>query len=204
MVIGTSIFIVIAFLVLKSLSSAIDRTSRAAEREYGESSNLHEHTKKVTRYAARETIGDGSEEKTDQVIQDTKDVAVGAAKLAGKGAWLGAKAAGYGLKTAHQLYFNTDEAVEKVKKDWDSIPDKVDKFKTSLEEKAQQNIEAQAKQEAAYQKGSSADSSEYIPVYEFAKYKNVSSGKVIEMIQDGIYKGRKFGSEWKIHFSELK
>ena len=43
-----------------------------------------------------------------------------------------------------------------------------------------------------------------IPVAEFAKLKGISTEKVVDMIRDGFYVGRKVGEEWFIDKSELQ
>lgn len=42
-----------------------------------------------------------------------------------------------------------------------------------------------------------------IPVADFAKLKEIAPSKVIEMIRDGFYAGRKVGQEWFVDSSEL-
>ena len=47
------------------------------------------------------------------------------------------------------------------------------------------------------------DSQEYIPLQEFASSKGLAEEKVIAMIRDGFYSGRKQGDDWFVHSSEL-
>ena len=45
---------------------------------------------------------------------------------------------------------------------------------------------------------------EMIPISEFAKMKNIDATKVIDMIRDGFYEGRKVGEDWFVVKSELQ
>lgn len=43
-----------------------------------------------------------------------------------------------------------------------------------------------------------------MPVAEFAKLKGIAAEKVVDMIRDGVYVGRKAGDDWFINKSELQ
>lgn len=47
------------------------------------------------------------------------------------------------------------------------------------------------------------DEGDLMPVAEFAKRKGLSEEKVIRMIRDGFYSGRKVGDAWFVNASEL-
>lgn len=196
---------------------AIDKLSDQAKYEYGESKSVHEHTKKMARIATRETVGGGSEEQAEQKLDDAKVVAKEAALLAGKGAILGAKGIGWSLKTAHQLYFNTEEAKLQLKKDMDSVPgkwentkkafnDKIDAIDREYERKeaeAQEKAKANRVKPLKFDKDKKDDKDDYIPILEFASAKGISPDKAMTLIQHGVHQGKLFDDRWYVHKGEL-
>jgi len=56
---------------------------------------------------------------------------------------------------------------------------------------------------STYRKEPKLVKKEFIPVEEFADFKEVASEKVIQMIKDGFYQGRVIEDQWYISYSEV-
>ncbi len=205
--IPASITIIVIWLILRALLNGADNVSRTAESDYGESTSIHEHAKKMGRVIVRDTVGEGSEDKTDAALEDAKTLGKKAVIATGKGLGTSLKAAKYGLKTAHQLYFNTDEAVEKLKQDIETTKNKIEEKyppQSPLSKPSQAGLQAKKSTlKLAAPSNNPLDQNNYITLEYFCNVKGLEKEKAIKMIRDGFYQGRLFNGEWMVHSSEV-